>query len=147
MKPGFLKVIVTLYIFHKCANDGQIIEGDENLLKHASEYYANLFAPPPIDYDIQLDSDLWDGIPKMLQADNRLLCKPFSEEEIKIALRQMEKNKATGLDKIPIEFYQHCWAIVKKDIVQLFYNFFHRRVDISKINYGIITLLPKIIDA
>lgn len=58
MKPGFLKVIVTLPFFHKCANggkrknsiislenDGQIIEGDEKLLKHASEYYANLFAP------------------------------------------------------------------------------------------------------
>jgi hypothetical protein len=83
----------------------------------------------------------------MLQSDNRLLCKPFLEEEIKIALWKMEKNKAAGFDKIPIEFYQHCWAIVKKDIVQLFYNFFHRRVDISKINYGIITLLPKIIDA
>ena len=45
--------------FHKCANgrkrknniislekDGCMIEGDENLLKHASEYYSDLFGPP-----------------------------------------------------------------------------------------------------
>jgi hypothetical protein len=45
--------------FHKCANgrkrknaivsletDGQLIEGDENLLVHAIEYYSDLFSPP-----------------------------------------------------------------------------------------------------
>jgi hypothetical protein len=59
----------------------------------------------------------------------------------------MEKNKAAGPDKIPIEFYQGCWSIVKNDIIQLFDDFFRQRVDISRINYGIITLLPKIKDA
>ena len=145
--------------FHRCANgrkrknniislekDGVNIKGDENLLQHASEYYANLFGPP-IDYYIQLDSDMWEDISKVGENDNQLLCKPFSEDEIKNALWQMEKNKASSPDKIPIEFCQHCWAIVKKDIVQLFDDFFHHKVDISRINYGIITLLPKIKDA
>ena len=48
---------------------------------------------------------------------------------------------------IPIEFYQARWHIVKSDIVQLFSDFHLGRVDISRINYGIITLLPKISDA
>lgn len=59
----------------------------------------------------------------------------------------MEKNKAAGPDKIPIEFYQPCWDILKADIVQLFQDFFDNKVDISRINYGIITLLPKVSDA
>ena len=56
----------------------------------------------------------------------------------------MEKNEAAGPDKIPIEFYQSCWNIIRVDIIQLFDDFYNGRVDISRINYGIITLLPKI---
>jgi hypothetical protein len=58
-----------------------------------------------------------------------------------------EKNKAAGPDKIPIEFYQACWSIAKSDIIQLFSDFHDGRVNISRINYGIITLLPKVDDA
>ena len=71
----------------------------------------------------------------------------FSEKEIKDALFQMEKNKAIGLGKIPIEFYQVCWKIVKNNIIQLFDDFHKEKVDICRINYGIITLLPKVSDA
>jgi len=56
----------------------------------------------------------------------------------------MEKNKAAGPDKIPIEFFQACWSIVKIDVVEEFYN---DTIDISIINYGIITLLPKVSEA
>ena len=59
----------------------------------------------------------------------------------------MEKHKAAGPDKIPIEFHQTCWDIVKNDIIQLFADFHDGKVDISRINYGVITLLPKVFDA
>jgi hypothetical protein len=59
----------------------------------------------------------------------------------------MEKNKAAGTDSIPIEFYQSYWQIIKTDIIQLFSDFHQDKVDISRINYGIVTLLPKISDA
>jgi hypothetical protein len=77
-------------------------------------------------------------------SDNENLCKPFSEQEVKSALFQMEKHKAAGPDKIPIKFYQVCWDIVKNDIMQLFADFHDGKVKISRINYGVITLLPKV---
>lgn len=123
-----------------------VIDGDDNLLRHASEYYADLFGLP-IEYNIQIDSSLWDGIPMVSDEENSWLCRPFTEKEIKDALDLMEKNKAAGPDKIPIEFYQSCWNIIKNDIVQLFYDFHNLRVDISRLNYAIITLLPKIKEA
>lgn len=62
--------------FHKCANgrkrknniirlikDGQTIEGVDNLLQHATEYYAELFGPNE-NRDVQLDPDLWVNLPK-----------------------------------------------------------------------------------
>lgn len=55
----------------------------------------------------------------------------------------MEKNKATGPDKITIDFFQGCWDIVKNDIIQLFADFHSIKIDIWHLNYGIITLSQK----
>jgi hypothetical protein len=89
-----LKGDINTSYFHKCANgrkrknniislesEGQMIEGDENILKHATEYYTDLFGPP-IEYDVQMDSDIWTNIPRVSDSDNEILCKPFSEQEI-----------------------------------------------------------------
>jgi hypothetical protein len=76
-------------------------------------------------YDIHLDASIWNNCYKLSETDNRKLCLPFSETEIKKALFQMEKNKATGPDKIPIEFFQKCWNIVKTDVLQLFDDFYN----------------------
>jgi mannosylglycoprotein endo-beta-mannosidase len=122
------------------------MEGDDNLLKHTTKYYAALFGPE-IEHNIHIDNIMWQELPKVSEEENIDLCKPFSESEIKTALFSMEKNKATGPDKIPIEFYQSCWEIVKNDIVKLFHDFHKGNVDISRINYEIITLLPKVTDA
>ena len=64
-----------------------------------------------------MDPDLWDENELVQDFENEILTQPFSEEEIKEALFQMEKNKAAGPDSIPIEFYQSCWEIVKNNII------------------------------
>jgi hypothetical protein len=76
---------------------------------------------------------------------NEIGALPIDEKEEVWAKKK--KNKVAGPDSIPIEFYQSCWKIVKADIIQLFDDFHQGRVDISRINYGIITLLPKVSDA
>jgi len=58
-----------------------------------------------------------------------------------------KKNKAAGPDKIPIEFYQTCWDIIKSDIIELFEDFHTGNLPVSRLNYGVITLLPKVQDA
>ena len=141
--------------FHRVANnrrrrntiislhDGAtIIEGATNLVNHATEFYKSLFGPAPGNV-FPLSEDLWDPNEKVYEEDNTTLIKPFSESEIKNALFQMEKNKAAGPDKIPIEFYQHCWEIIKEDIIELFTDFHEGRLDVSRMNYGIITLLSQ----
>jgi mannosylglycoprotein endo-beta-mannosidase len=98
------------------------IKGDENLLKHATEYYKNLFGQGTRNA-ITLDPDLSEDWEKVSDPDNDEITKPFSETEIKEALDQMEKNKAAGPDEIPIEFYQYSWEIIKEDILEMFRDF------------------------
>jgi hypothetical protein len=56
----------------------------------------------------------------------------------------MEKNKVAGPDGFLIEFYQTCWDLIKDDMMVLFNDFYLGVLDIQRLNYGVITLLPKI---
>jgi hypothetical protein len=142
--------------FHRVANgrrrrnmihflkDGEVvIEGTGNLLKHAIDYYKTLFGPAPGN-SFRLDSNLWSLDETLTLEDNCTLTKPFTLEEIEVSLFSMDKNKAPGPDNIPIEFFQHCWGVVNHDIMRLFHHFHDGTLDIKRLNYGVITLLPKI---
>jgi hypothetical protein len=59
----------------------------------------------------------------------------------------MERNKAAGPDKIPVDFFQSYWDIIKKDIMEIFKDLYDNKLHGSRLNYGVITLLPKIVDA
>jgi hypothetical protein len=63
---------------------------------------------------------------------------------MKEAIFSMEKNTAPGPNHFPVEFHQHCWDIVKVDLVALFPDFHNLKLGIGRFNYGIITLLPKV---
>jgi hypothetical protein len=111
-------------------------------LKHATSYYKSLFGPGEGDA-IDVDPSLWHEESKVNMQENYELTKPFSEEEIKYALFQMDKNKAVGPNGLPVEFFQVCWTIIKSDILELFEDFYLGNPNIKRINYDIITLLPK----
>jgi hypothetical protein len=118
----------------------------ENILKHASEFYKQLFGPGMGD-KFGIESDMWGMDDMVTQEENIVLVSPFSEVEVHKALFQMEKNKAADPDGIPIEFYQSCWNFIKGDMMALFMEFHEERMDIRRLNYGIITLLLKIKEA
>jgi hypothetical protein len=132
-------------ILSLCDNNS-VIEGDENLLEHATKYYKELFGPG-VGNVFQMDPGLWKDGEKVTDEDNHTLTQPFSEEEVKQALFQMEQNKASGPDCIPIEFYQKCWGIIKQEIMEMFSEFYEGNLNVNRINYGVITLLPKFVDA
>jgi mannosylglycoprotein endo-beta-mannosidase len=48
-----------------------------------------------------------------------------------------------GPHGFPIEFYQACWDIIKQDLMRIFNDFHQNKIDLARINYGVITLLPK----
>jgi hypothetical protein len=93
-----------------------------------------------------MDKTLRHVIPQVSEEENAALTAPFSEEEIKMAVFDMEHNKAPGPNGFPAEFYQFFWDIVKTDLMSLFHEFHAGRLPINSLNFGIITLLLKIAD-
>jgi hypothetical protein len=86
-------------------------------------------------------------IPQVSEEENEVLTAPFSEEEVKMAVFDMEHNKAPGPDGFPANFYQFFWDVVKPDLMNLFVEFHAERLSIHSLNFGIITLLPKVAEA
>ena len=90
-----------------------MIEGHEQL-KLYIKYYKNLFGEPE-QGNFLMDETRTDDIPQVSDVENAHLEAPYSEEEVKKAVFQMEHNKAPGPDGCPAEFYQNFWEIIKSD--------------------------------
>ena len=59
----------------------------------------------------------------------------------------MEHNKAPGPDGFPAEFYQHFWETIKLDLLELFGCLHAGQLELFRLNFGEIVLLPKIQEA
>jgi hypothetical protein len=106
------------------------IKGNDNHLAHATQYYKVLFGPGDGNA-FEPDLDLWTAEVLVNEQEKFDLTKPFSKEEIQNALLQMENNKATSHDGLPIKFYQACWPVIKGDMLKLFDGFYLGHMDIK----------------
>ena len=79
--------------------------------------------------------------------ENAYLTAPYSEEEVKKAVFLMEHNKAPGPDGFPAEFYQHFWELIKVDLLDLFQDLNAGQLELFRLNFGEIILLPKVNEA
>ena len=125
-------------IFRFIQDEG-IIQGDEQLLKYATDFYKKLFGPVellPVSLNIPLTDMLSDE-------DKSKLASKFTLDEIKTAVFSMRHNRAAGPDGMPIEFFQTFWHLICNDLLSLFQDFYDDMIDISRLNYGVVTLLAK----
>jgi mannosylglycoprotein endo-beta-mannosidase len=132
-------------IFQLEQDEGTIV-GQENLKVFITEYYKRLFgAPEPCDFILR--EDVTHDIPQISDEEKVILTSPFTEGEVWEAISQMEHNKAPGPDGFPAEFYQKFWDVIKSDLMALFAQLQDGDLPLFKLNFGVITLLPKKEDA
>ena len=86
-------------------------------------------------------------MPQVSYQENQSLVSNFTEEEVLEASSQMEHNKAPGPDGFPAEFYQKFWSVIKIDLMAMFKQLQAGHLPLFKLNFGVITLLPKKEDA
>ena len=134
------------HFMHQLNHNNLVIEGTSNLINHATEYYKELFGPAPGNLFSILE-ELWSVNERLNNLDNNCLIRPFTVQEVKAAMFSVKPNKAPGPDSIPIEFFQHCWDLVMPDVMFLFDSLHSGSLDVQRLNYGIITLLPKLVGA
>lgn len=79
----------------------------------------------------------------MTKEEQAFLTITFSMEELHSKAFRMESNKPARPDGFNIEFYQKFWEIIKTVLFALLEHLYDNELDIDRLNYGVITLIPK----
>lgn len=59
----------------------------------------------------------------------------------------MRENSVPGPNGYGVIFFKKFWEYLKGDVMNMFQDFFNNTLDIQRLNYGVITLVPKLKEA
>lgn len=116
---------------------------EEKLEEIVGSYCEKLFCtdqPSSIHIQEVLQHILGSITPKF---DESLL-KPYSKDEIHVALLQMHPCKALEPDGMNVVFYQRFWHIVGSDVAQFVSDVFHGLISSNHVNNTNISLISKV---
>ncbi|KAL9235614.1 hypothetical protein vseg_010359 [Gypsophila vaccaria] len=120
--------------------DGHLTTEEEELEDIAVDFFKELFTSThPCNFEEVLSSIE----PKVTDEINNRLLRPFSTDEVKIALDQMHPNKAPGPDGLNANFFKTYWHIVGGDVSEFVIDILNGTANISHINKTHIVLIPK----
>jgi hypothetical protein len=84
-----------------------------------------------------LGTDLWGEDQKISDEENWGVEVAFTAEELDEVLASMKPD-------FPVLFFKRFWGILREPILQMLNDFALGRVDIARLNYGAISLIPKV---
>lgn len=123
--------------------DGErLLDHPATIRAHVDGFYKELFSSST-RCGLSLDPDIWSGPRRVPDAANAALLAPFSEEVLS-AIKGMNPASALGPDSLSVKFFQVFWTSVKAEIIAMFQEFYVGTLDLFRLNYGIITLIPKV---
>jgi hypothetical protein len=114
-------------------------------MRIASDYYKEFFKWED-RRGFSLGENFWDPEDILSNEERNELEKQFSEEEIKFAVFSCYLEGGPGPDGLSL-FYHKFWEVVRKDVVAMFNDLFAGKLDLFRLNFAMLTLIPKIEDA
>ena len=105
----------------------------------AVQFYKNLYK----------ESEEWRPFVEGLEFDQikglerGWLERRFEQEEVLRVVKELEGDKAPGLDGFSLAFFLHCWGVVKRDVLAVFEEFYLHNKFEKSLNATFIALIPK----
>ncbi|KAE8790032.1 hypothetical protein D1007_35712 [Hordeum vulgare] len=127
--------------------DGYVLlESREDISSHIYSFYKELFSAEPRGAS-SLCVDFWPLADQVFDAENAKLTLPFSPEEVGQAIASMKACSAPGSDGLPVVFFERFWENLCPLIKPIFHEFYIGTLDMGRINFGVISLIPKVVGA
>jgi hypothetical protein len=95
--------------------------------------------------DPTLHANCWTEDGKVFAKDDAALALSISREELEDVLAGTKTATAPGLDGFPVAFFKKNWAMIKDMVFQILNGFALGTMDVSRLNFGILSLLPKVV--
>lgn len=123
---------------------GGILRSTEAELEHvALDHFVKLLGNFCQAGDM-LDNRLLELMHKLVSVEEaKLLCEPYSLEEVKRATFKLHPHKAPGPDGMTTKFYQKCWDFLGYDIWLVVEEFRKKGKFVREMNNTVIALIPK----
>ncbi|GKA83994.1 hypothetical protein Tco_0805589 [Tanacetum coccineum] len=111
------------------------------MAKKFMDHFQIFFGTCDVVYPMEEPDSLFT---KKLDAEVAMnLIRPVSDEEIKIALFDIDDNKASGPDGYSCKFFKAAWKVVGDDTCATIKEFFRNGKLLGEFNAFIISLIPK----
>lgn len=120
-------------------NNGDRLDWSNGLDRLIVSYFKQIFTATNNQWD-EILNNVQRTISDQLNTD---LLKPILEEEVRLALFQMNPDKAPGPDGMTPGFFQKYWNIVGADLITIVRNFFETGKLAKDLNETNIILIPK----
>lgn len=124
----------------------RLLLSKEDIRSHVNSFYKDLFAGQPRS-GVSLSPSAWGVGAQVSEAENLALLAPFSVEEVEFAVKSMRPDSAPGPDGLPVRFFVKFWKAIKWVVMAIFRDFQMGISDASRLNYGIVTLIPNVTGA
>jgi hypothetical protein len=59
----------------------------------------------------------------------------------------MKENSTPRPNGFSVSFFKNFWELIKGDMLKMFQGFWREQLDIKRLNFGVITLVPKLKEA
>ena len=119
--------------------DGSVVQQGQ-MADYLLHYYKNLMGARSHE---RRPFDLTGKVGPGFQEELQHLNDQITELEIRETLGGMPKDKSSGPNGFPTEFYQHFWEIIKSDIIAVIRAFQRQGISLAPLNKATITLIPK----
>jgi hypothetical protein len=110
-------------------------------VKVATDYYRELFKKE-LKPDIDIDPDFFSKGDKVTEEESAMLEVDFSEEVKKVVFESYFDG-ALGPDGLSFMFYQKFWDVINDDLLAMFKDFACGNLDLYRLNFALITIIPK----
>jgi hypothetical protein len=118
--------------------DSGIIVEPKAVRAHVYDFYRALMGAEGEPSLFHLNPTIWHGLGRVSDVENDNLMIAFSGEEIDEVLASMKMDTTPGPDGFQVAFFKRFWHLVKPLILDIANGFALGRVDISKLNFGVL---------
>ena len=136
-KNGQRKVIHTLL-----SDTGQEIMEPSQIQKRAVEFYTELYRSEFKEEQVLIEG-FCDGLPQVSDETNSRLAGPLQMTELLSAVRNMQGQRAPGIDGLTAEFFKAYWDILGQDVLEVFNECLASGSMPVSCRRAVLTLLPK----
>jgi hypothetical protein len=124
--------------------DSGEVSVQQDFVDHIYGFYKGLMGAVGEERAFSLSPDLRPMEARIFEGVNTEVELTFTAEELDEVLASIKTDSALGPDELPVAFFKNLWEILKGPILAILNDFALARVDIARINYGIISLIPKV---